>query len=458
MDIKGKKMLSGALVLGVAAFIAKLLGAIYRIPLTKIIGSAGLGLYQMVFPVYALLLDFSGAGVPNAMAKLISAHKGAGKEIYARKLLKKSLVFFSALGAALSLLTAVFSKSIAAAQGNADAAYAYLFLAPSVFLVCIICCFRGYFQGFMNMTPTAFSQIAEQVVKLAAGLFLANLFLPDIKKAAAGATLAITLSELVALAGLVLIYALKRKRDELKPIGLNANEFSVPLKRIIAYAAPIAAAAMILPLSKVIDSFLIINMLTGVSENPTGAYGIYSGVCLTVVGLPVAVCYGISAVAVPAVSSADENRKNKDAIKTVLLTLAVSVPSAALCAAFAPLIIRILFGYFSESERVLSVNLLRITSPCIILLSLLQTLNGVLIGKGNPKKPIIGLVFGVAIKTAIEIFTLKNPEINVNGAGIAAIACYFVADLVNLSMVFPLKAKRKRNASLPYKRRRYADS
>ncbi|MBP5465944.1 MAG: oligosaccharide flippase family protein, partial [Clostridia bacterium] len=65
MDGNGKKLISGALILGGGAFIAKVLGAVYRIPLTKIIGGTGLGLYQMVFPVYALLLDFSGAGVPN---------------------------------------------------------------------------------------------------------------------------------------------------------------------------------------------------------------------------------------------------------------------------------------------------------------------------------------------------------------------------------------------------------
>ena len=92
MDKNGKKILSGALVLGVAAFISKLLGALYRIPLTRIIGGTGLGLYQMVFPVYTLLLDFSGASVPNAVAKIIASYKGEDRENYARKILKTSLL------------------------------------------------------------------------------------------------------------------------------------------------------------------------------------------------------------------------------------------------------------------------------------------------------------------------------------------------------------------------------
>ena len=446
MDKNGSKLISGALILGGGAFIAKVLGAVYRIPLTKIIGGTGLGLYQMVFPVYALLLDLSGAGVPNAMAKLISAERGADKEIYARKILKVSLIFFAAVGAVLSFITAVFSGAFSIAQGNGNARLAYIALAPSIFLVCLICCFRGYFQGFMNMANTAVSQIIEQTVKLAAGLIIAKAFLPDIPKAVAGATLAITLSEFIALTVLLITYLIKRKRLSLSDLGLiklDKREFGITLKKIISYSIPIALTGMILPISKVIDSFFIVNFLSEYSENATGIYGVYSGVAITVIGLPVAVCYGISAVSVPLLSAAEENNRTKSALRAVLLTLIFSVPCAFACAAGAPFIIRILFGYLGAGEKSLAVALLRILSPCVVLLSLLQTLNGILIGKDSPKKPLIGMAAGVIVKTLIEIFTLKNPEIGIYGAAVAAIACYLIADLVNFMLVFPLKSKKR---------------
>ena len=172
-------------------------------------------------------------------------------------------------------------------------------------------------------------------------------------------------------------------------------------------------------------------------------YGVYSGVAITVIGLPVAVCYGISAVSVPLISAAEERSRTESAVRAVFLTVVFSLPCAVFCAACAPFIIKVLFGYLSAQERSLSVALLRLLSPCVVLLSLLQTLNGVLIGKGNPKKPLIGMAAGVAVKTVIELFTLKNPEIGIYGAAVAAIACYLIADLVNFMLVFPLKSKKR---------------
>ena len=77
---KKKTFFGGAIFLGLGAFVSKALGALYRIPLTNILGGKGLGLYQMVFPVYALLLDISGAGVPGAISRIIASLNANEKE------------------------------------------------------------------------------------------------------------------------------------------------------------------------------------------------------------------------------------------------------------------------------------------------------------------------------------------------------------------------------------------
>lgn len=452
-ETSAKKIYTGAIILGIGTFVAKLLGAGYRIPLTRIVGASGLGLYQMVFPVYTLLLDLSGASVPNAISKLVSSY-GENKTFYAKKTLRISLLFFSLIGLILSLFTAFFANAIAKAQGDIRTSYAYMFLSPSVLIVCVISCFRGYFQGFMNMTPTALSQITEQVVKLVFGLILADYFMPDVVKAVAGATFAITVSELFALIQLFIFYKFRKTGGEVLAVKLTKKEFSSGLKDILSYAFPIAVTGLILPISKVIDSFLVVNIIKGYSDDATGLYGLYSGVAVTVVGLPVAICYGIAVVAVPAVSGASGKIKKQNSFKTLFLTFAVSLLCTAACFVFASLIVEILFGYLPETEKEISVRLIRVSSPCIVFLSVLQTANAVLIGKSTPFKPITGMALGVAVKTVVEIFALKNPDINVFGVAYASIACYFVADLVNLSMVL-FSRGRSENEGRSVKSRRY---
>lgn len=426
-----KSLFSGAATLGAAAFIAKLLGAIYRIPLTRIIGAEGLGIYQMIFPVYTLLLDFSGAAVPNAMARIISSFRGSCEEKYrhAVKTLKASVSFFAVFGLITSAGTLAFSGYIAKAQGNAGATLSYMAISPSVFLVCIVCCYRGYFQGLSDMTPTAVSQVAEQTVKLAAGLLLAWLFMPDIELAAAGAAAAVTFSEIAATAYVIIKYKRREKRLAFRDLGFTNGERRNYIKKILRFTVPIAFTGMILPLSKVADSFIIINVIGGYAENATALFGLYSGVAVTVVGLPVAICYGIATAAVPAVSA--ENGAG-NAAKSILLTVFISSVCSVGCFAFAPLIIRILYGYLSAENRATAVTLLKISSPCVVLLSVLQTVNAVFIGKGRPKTPLTGLIFGVAVKITIELLFVKDPAVNIYGAAYAAIACYFTAVLVNL--------------------------
>jgi stage V sporulation protein B len=169
-------IVKSATYLGFGTFIAKLLGALYRVPLTAILGGVGLGLYQMVFPVYALLLDFSGASLPSALSKLISSNEEQGKYKNAHALLNVSARFFALFGFVLSALLIIFARPLARLQGNEDAFYAYIFLAPAILFVSLISVLRGYFQGLMNMKPTALSQILEQTVKLVLGVLFAYLF------------------------------------------------------------------------------------------------------------------------------------------------------------------------------------------------------------------------------------------------------------------------------------------
>ena len=425
------KMLWGSVVLGLGTFAAKLLGAIYRVPLTAILGGTGIGLYQMVFPVYTVLLDFSGAGAPSALSKLIAGERTESKEAAARKYLSASIRLFSSLGLVFSLFMAVFSKILADAQGNGNAFLSYIFLAPAVFFVCLITPFRGYFQGLGDMKPTALSQIIEQFIKLCFGLMLAKLFSYDNARAAAGAAGAITISEAVAALYLFLTYK-RRTKNSAGVFFESGAELSLFSKKIIKTALPITLIGIALPLSAVADSFIAVNILNGYRTDATSLYGLFSGVAMTVIGLPVAICYGVAAVAIPAVAGAkDKDEERKNGKKSIFITIAFSLPCAAFLYFFAPFAVNLLFRSLPVSERETAAALIKILSPAVVLLSVLQTQNAVLIGRGQTYLPIIAMVSGAAVKTIAEILLIKNPAFNVYGLAAAVIACYLTADLVN---------------------------
>ena len=176
---------------------------------------------------------------------------------------------------------------------------------------------------------------------------------------------------------------------------------------------------------------------------------------MTVINLPVSVCYGVSTVAIPSVSSAKSQAEQLSQAKNVLLiTLILSLPCMAFCFFFSPFIINLLFKGLSVAEKGVAISLLRLVSPCIVLLSMVQTSNAVLIGKSKPYKPVISLAFGVAIKIFLNILLIAMPKINIYGGGVALIACYFVTCLINLIMIFGLKVKHANTRSY---RRGYAN-
>ena len=170
-NLLNNKLLSGALVLSLGGLLTKVLGAFYRIPLTNLLGAEGIGIYQAVFPLYSLLLTASSTGVPNGIAKMISG--GDVSDGYS--VLKSALTVFLPLGLIGSLVLLLLCKPISNLQGNGSAYIAYALISPSVILVSVISCFRGFFQGNLNMKPTAISQIIEQLIKLIFGLSLCSL-------------------------------------------------------------------------------------------------------------------------------------------------------------------------------------------------------------------------------------------------------------------------------------------
>lgn len=441
--MKKNGLFRGALLIAAGSFLAKLIGAFYRIPLTNLLGGEGMGLYQMIFPVYCILLDFSSVGVPAALSKLVAEHRAAGKEEEGVRLLQASFRLLALLGATGSVVLFCFSERLASVQGNALAAAAYRALSPSVFFVSVLSCYRGYFQGESRMLPTASSQVVEQIVKLA-GLLFVRLRLPDLPAAAAGAAFAVTLSEGVAAVYLALLYRTERRKKE--KVSFDRSRFLTDVGTVLSLSVPVAFAGILIPLSQTADSFLILNLMRSYTDRATALYGLYTGSVLSVVNLPVAICYGVAVAVVPYISGERAGKTQKTARAAILLTLLLSVPAALVAFFAADPIIGLLFSRLTEVDRSLAVGLLKASSLSVVTLSLLQTTNSVLIGTGRAKTPVLTTGVGVIVKIMLNGFLLPLPSLGIYGATIAANACYLVAVILNL-MYTLIEFKKKKSLS-----------
>lgn len=427
--------LKSAIVIASGGFIAKCIGAIYRIPLTNLIGGEGLGLYQLVYPVYCLLLTVSATGIPSSIAKLTAEAEGRGED--SRMLLKSAMKLFVGIGLVGSFLMAVSAPYLAKLQGSQEVINGYYTLAPSVLLVSAISVFRGWFQGHNRMFPTALSEVLEQVVKVGVGLLFAYLFRTDIARAVVYLLLAVSLSELVALLFMIGYY--QRKKTEVKrENGVGRYAFTSILKMSI----PVTLSSILLPISSLVDSVLVPRLLGVYAENAITLFGLFSGGAVTIINLPVSICYGLAAASIPRIASAPKEGVRSRIFFSLGSTLLVGGGSAVGLYLFAEPMSKLIFHSLSGKELTILISLVKGLSVSALTLSCAQTLSACLTAQGKPQYAAISMAVAMLVKTVVYFVLLQKEEVSVFGLVIATNVAYGVAFFLNL--LYNLRVSKKR--------------
>ena len=421
--------------LSAGGFIAKILGAVYRIPLTNMLGSYGMGLYQLVFPMYSLVLTLSGVGFSMAVSKMVAARMEQEKTIEAKRVFTSALIILFILGVLNSLMLLLGGDLIAKIQGNANLGVLYRLISPSVLLVCLVSAFKGYFQGKMNMAPTALSQICEQVIKLAAGLYLAYLFMPDIEKAVGGAVFAVTLSEGVALAVFAVIYFFDARKEKkalpLKKTAEQPSDYKSLMKELTSIALPLTLGGLIMPVSQLIDSALVLNLVK--AGDATTLYGIWSGPVHSLLGLPVVLVGGVAAAVLPAISRAhvSGNKPLMDAnINSALkLTNVIALPCVLGFACLSRQIVRLLYSSLPEADLSLAGSLLALSS------ALSGSCTSIMQGTGKIYYPLMFLGISCIVKIALNLILMPLEQINIYAFAISTTICYLLSAALGLRFI-----------------------
>ncbi|MDD4680207.1 MAG: oligosaccharide flippase family protein [Clostridia bacterium] len=442
-----KSFIKGAAILAAAGLISKFIGAMFRIPLTNLIGSIGMSYYQMAYPIYSFLLIISSAGIPTAISKMVAEYIALRNYRDAHRVFQLSVKLMLVIGISTFIVFFAGSSLTARITGADEAVYAIRAIAPSLIFVTLISSFRGYFQGMQYMTPTALSQIVEQLGKLILGIWFASIYISKGPEyGAAGAVVGVTLAEGAALVLLMGMYQRKKKEihyymkrtPRTRPVISNRSI----LMRLSAIAFPITIGASIMPLMAVADSLIVVNRLKQIGIDEDSAlrmYGILTGSVSPLINFPAVLTIAMAMSLVPAIS---ESYVSKDTInikqKTetgIRLTLLMGLPAAAGMAILSRPICALLYGSLPEMEITTAGQLLAILSIGVIFLTLVQTQTAILQGLNKISTPVKNLAIGGLFKIAATYILVGVPEINIRGAAIGTAICYGVAALLDLAAV-----------------------
>ena len=434
---KSNKFIKGTLILGAAGVIIKLLGAVFRIPLGSLIGSEGMGYYQTAYPVYALFLTLATAGFPTAIAKLVSEQVALGNHKGANEIFKITHIMLFATGLVMFIILFFGADFIVSnVQHNPSAVTAMRAIAPALLIVPSMSAYRGYYQGYQQMSRIAISQIFEQVFRVFLGLGLAYVLMKQFgpKLGAAGGISGATIGAFASFLFLVLVYfkdTKKRKTMIAESVGYVKKPTGEIVENILWVVLPISIGACIMPLVNVVDSVIVIMRLkvagyTLLSAN--SLFGQLTGMSMPIIAMPMVFTTAIGMSLVPAISESyalkDYNQARHNAKLAIKITLLLLLPCAFGLASLSTPIMALLF----PKQTGVTLGMILFTlSPACIFLGLLYTFNGILQGMGKPMVPVVALLCGIVGKIIVSYVLTAIPSINILGSAFGTLVSYVIA-------------------------------
>ena len=449
-----KSIMGGVTVLGITGIICKLVGALYRIPLTWLIGEAGVGVYTLVYPTYSLLLTISSAGLPAVVSRMVAHYLAKDDPHNANRVFKGSLYLLSAVGFAATIVMLALSGFLSGnVIQNSQTRLGFIAIAPSLFLVCVISAFRGFMQGQQDMMPTAISQLIEQVGKVAVSLPLAVLGMRySVAHAAAGALLGISIMEVVNLIYIVSKFLRGRKKNA--SFVQDTSHTPIPIKSLMkqlaANALPITLGACVVPLSVWVDSAMLVARLKSIGftqDRATELYGLYNGLVINLINVPTGLSVAIGISLVPAISGFftknDFLGVARQSSHGLRLSFLIGFPCSLGLSILADPLLHLLYGGSVSAENIaLAAEYLTVSGLTVVIFIVVQSTTSILQGMRRQYIPMYTLIAGILVKIALNFVLVGIPSINIHGAPISSLACYTVSMVPNL--YFVLKYSRMR--------------
>lgn len=445
---KSKKSGAGFLVQGsilaMASIISRVIGLVYRIPMTDIIGDLGNSYYGSAYEVYSIMLIISSYSLPLAVSKLVSAQVVKGRKKMAYQIFQGAMLFAIISGTLFSLLVffgAEFFSDIYLKTPNCI--FALRVLAPGLLVVAVLGVLRGFFQGLGTMMPSAISQIIEQIVNAIVSIWAAYCLFgygqrigavlgdPEHYAAAygaAGGTLGTNLGSVAALLFALFIFCIfikGYKRQMRKDRSRNVEPMSATMRMLIITIIPVLLSTTIYNISGFIDNGIYkhISYAQGYSGDDIDVWwGVFTGKYKLLINVPISIASAMAASSVPALTAAfgrkdmaDVRMKIKAATRFVMM---IAFPSAVGLAVLAKPILLLLFPSTSATVDI-AAKMMMFGSIAVVFTSLSTLSNGLLQGINRLKVPVINALISLVAHAILLVVLMLFFRMNIYAVVIA---------------------------------------
>ncbi|MEK3669399.1 MULTISPECIES: stage V sporulation protein B [unclassified Paenibacillus] len=457
--MRKQTFIQGTLILLFAGIINRMLGFIPRIALPRIIGAEGVGLYQLGYPFFIVLVTVITGGLPLAIAKMVAEAEGENRPEQSRKILHTGLAISLTLGiffTIVALLSASWVSSVILTDQRVY--YTFVSMTPMIAIVAVSSIYRGYFQGRQNMLPSAFSSVLESVIRIFFMLWFSWLLLPKgIAFAAAGAMLGVTVGEIGGMLALLLqyYYIVKKDKNEAPPpagtavSGSSAESGDEPqrqpgsvLKRLIGISVPVTAGRLIGSFSYLLESIITVRSLAlaGIAAAAaTAQYGSLQGMVIPLLLLPGVLSSSLAVSLVPSLSEAaarnDLPTIHKRMHQALRLAMVTGAPFAAVMYVLAVPLCTLMYGNAADTAP-----MLRMMAPFALFLYVQAPLQAALQAMDRPGKALINTLIGAVVKILLILLLASRPEYGIQGAIIAIIVNSLLVTILHGYSVIRLTA------------------
>lgn len=483
---KSQSLLNGAMILAAATILVKIIGILYKIPISNMVGAVGRGCFDSAYNLYIPIYTVSMAGLPVAVSKMVSQQVALGRFRDVKQIFKVAARLFFITGTVGTVLMLALSYPYAYLAKNLEAIPSIIAITPSIFFCCVMSIYRGYYNGLRNMTPTAMSEVWEAVGKVVAGLACAKIAiayglsrfaagLPVFGQtvtteaeamsaiypyAAAGAAIGVTAGTVVGMIYMMILYKVKGDgitREELvnSPKPLSGSAIA---KTLISIAVPVVASSLVFSVTNLIDSITVQNRLdTMILSNldyiksvygdslaasqildadiAKYLYGAYT-MSLDFKNLIPSITMTLGVSAIPALSAAwavKDKKVVKISIESVLrVTLMISLPAGIGMGVLATPILEMMYQTGKSASAIsIAAPIMAAYGYTIFLISLSQPMTNMLQALGKPSVPLRSLTVGAVAKVIANYIFIGIPRFNINGAVFGTVICYTIIVIYN---------------------------